>query len=106
MTHATRVQSGKRQDVPLVDAAPGLVCSGVVVGPWRQIAPTDIVYDYGNLPSWHFLLPCRTEVRGGPVGLKEVQRVLGSKRPPRTFELLPLDSHQFAGLVGFLRADG
>lgn len=92
--------------MPLVDAAPGLVCSGVVVGPWREIAPADIVYDYGNLPSWHFLLPSRTAVRGGPVGLKEVQRVLGCKRPPHTFGLLPLDPHQFAELIGLLQSGG
>ena len=103
---ATHVQNGVRTPgVPLKQPTKGIICAGYVSGERRRILPTDVVYDYGDLPSWEYLTSCKI-VSAGSVPLKEVQASIESDAPPTTYGLKQIDAKAYAAIEAPWLGDG
>src|SRR4051794_1378953 len=54
-----RCHLGRRQPLNLSPGYGGIIGVMIVEGKHRPIAPTDVVYDYGDLPEWS-IITCRS----------------------------------------------
>jgi hypothetical protein len=97
---AERVQAGKRTGrYPLRRHRAGIVCAGSVRENARKLAPHDVIFDYGDLSGWHYIIPCEIHARGGPVSLADIERVLNRKVPPHTMGLLRIEEPEYRELL-------
>ena len=102
---AERVQAGKRTGrYPLRQPRAGIVCAGSVKENVRKLIPDDVIFDYGDLSGWHYIILCEIRARGGPVPLAEIERVLNRKVPPHTMGLLRIEEHEYRELLKYLTA--
>jgi hypothetical protein len=114
LTHAIRVQNGVRTRVLLDDSPAGITRAGIVRELPRPLVDADIKYDYfsedpgepnsANVQSWHYITKCEVVASGGPVGLAEVQAVLGSKVPAHLLGLRRISREQYQSLRRLMQA--
>lgn len=102
ITSAWRVHRDTRILKPLSKGSAGIVGEGVVRQAWREIAASDIVYDYGDLERWKWTAVCEW-TKHAPLPLKQVWSVLQKEYPPQGFGLKSLSKVQYEDLLAHLR---